>query len=311
MTGDQLVANADQYLLAAGLNVPPPLITSDPLVAGGVPIEQLLRVLGIAANASDPADNAENAEAHAERDEKVNEAAAKFTAQDDAAASQLAQQMPQLAAGMASSLGGALGGMLQPVAQIPQQLAQGAQQAMQTAMGMAQQLGGATSATPDDALADLEMPGEFDSSAAELTGSGGGGGGGATNGDLTMPTAMLGPPPVPSAATAPASAPTSIVPAPSTPAQTATHSAGIGGMPMMPPGAMRGPDSSAQDAKPDAKRLSVAPIKNGAPVQGRLVVPPTIPQVVKKVEGIPVATKRIVVPTNRILKDPDEEQKPT
>lgn len=309
MTGDHLIANADQYLQAAGLNVPPPLITSDPLVAGSVPIEQLLRVLGIAANASDPTDNAESAEAHAERDAQVHEAAAKFTAQDEAAANQLAQQMPQLAAGMASSLGGALGGILQPMTQIPQQLAQGAQQAMQAAMGMAQQFGGEAPITPDE---DLAFPDDFSSDTTEPAGgSSGGGGSGGGGAELTAPTAMLGPAPVPAAATTPASAPVAPPTPPSTPAQTTPHSTGMGGMPLMPPGAMRGADGSNQETKPDAKRLSVAPVKNGAPVQGRLIAPPIAPQVVKKVEGNPLATKRIIVPNNKILRDPQENQQQT
>lgn len=131
MTGGQLNANADQYLQANGLNVPPPLITSDPLVTGATPIEQLLRVLGLAANAGDPIDNSESAGGHAERDLKTAEAAAKFPAQDEEAATemvgiagsgdsaQMAQQLPQVASGIAGALAGAIGGALQPLAQIP------------------------------------------------------------------------------------------------------------------------------------------------------------------------------------------------
>ncbi len=58
MTEGRLSASAGQYLQANGMNVPPPPITSDPLVTGTVPIEQLLRVLGLAANLGDPQDNA-------------------------------------------------------------------------------------------------------------------------------------------------------------------------------------------------------------------------------------------------------------
>ena len=89
MTGGQLNANADQYLQANGLNVPPPLITSDPLVTGATPIEQLLRVLGLAANAGDSTDNSESVDGHAERDLKTAEAAAKFPAQDEEAATEI------------------------------------------------------------------------------------------------------------------------------------------------------------------------------------------------------------------------------
>ncbi len=130
MTGGQLNANADQYLQANGLNMPPPLITSDPLVTGTTPIEQLLRVLGLAANAGDPGDNSESIDRHAERDLKTAEAAAKFPAQDEEAAAemagvagqgdtaQMAQQLPQMASGIAGALAGAIGGALQPLAQI-------------------------------------------------------------------------------------------------------------------------------------------------------------------------------------------------
>ena len=121
MTEGRLSASAGQYLQANGMNVPPPTIASDPLVAGAVPIEQLLRVLGLAANLGDPQDNSESLEEHAKRDAKTAEAAAKFPAQDENAAaemkgvagqgeaSQMAQQLPQMASGIAGALAGAMG----------------------------------------------------------------------------------------------------------------------------------------------------------------------------------------------------------
>jgi len=306
MSGDQLNADAEQYLQAAGLNVTPPPITSDPLVTGGVPIEQLLRILGMAANAGDPQDNAEGLQQHAERDAIVSEAATQFPAQDENAgselsalssegpeAAQLAQQVPQMASGIAGALAGALGGALQPLAQMPQQLAQGAQQAMQTGMGVIQQAAGTadqldttdiSDAPADDFEPDLEA---FDDSA-------GGGEDGGIGG--TAPTAMLGPPPIPSASTFPSAAPFTPT-AGSGPGQPpSTPSAGVSGMPMVPPGAMRSGNSS-NDVKPDLKRVSVPPVKNGAPVQGRIAVPQP-PPVTKHVDGKAVAAKRIIVSKN-------------
>ncbi|MCX2934511.1 hypothetical protein ORI20_30035 [Mycobacterium sp. CVI_P3] len=314
MTGGQLNANASDYLAANGMNLAPPPITSDPLVAGMTPIEQLLRVLGLAANLGDPKDNTESIEEHAKRDSKTAEAAAKFPAQDEQAsaemksvagqgeAGQMAQQLPQMASGIAGALAGALGGALQPLAQIPQQVAQGAQQAMQTGMGMMQQAGGSAAQLDKASLSDPlldgfgETPGELDS------GGGAGGGGGGIGG--TAPTAMLGPPPVPSAGTSPSSGMTG-TPPPRVPAPSSAPTGGMTGMPMVPPGAMRGAGGAEADAKdkPDTKRVSVPTVKNGAPVQGRITTPPPAPQVTKKVDGKPVATKRIIVPSSKPTDD--------
>ena len=75
-------------------------------------------------------------------------------------------------------------------------------------------------------------------------------------------------------------------------------------MPMVPPGAMHGAAGSERDAKADTKRVSVPTVKNGAPVQGRITAPPpAAPQVVKKVDGKPVATKRIIVPNSTPAED--------
>ena len=89
MSGGQLSANASDYLAANGMNLAPPPISSDPLVAGMTPIEQLLRVLGLAANLGDPKDNTESIEEHAKRDSKTAEAAAKFPAQDEQASAEM------------------------------------------------------------------------------------------------------------------------------------------------------------------------------------------------------------------------------
>lgn len=307
MSGDQLNADVQQYLQAAGLNVTPPSITSDPLVTGGVPIEQLLRILGIAANAGDPQDNAESLELHAERDAITTAAAEQFSAQDENAAaevsaltpdsSQLAQQVPQLASGIAGALAGALGGALQPLTQMPQQLAQAAQQVAQTGMGAVQQ---ATAATNPLDTADTALPGEFDEGLEGFRDDAGPDGG-AFEG--TAPTAMLGPPPIPSAGTFPSAAPFTLTPGAGTATSTSIPASGVSGMPMVPPGAMRA-DGMDKDAKPDAKRIAVPPVKNGAPVQGRVTLPPT--PVTKHVDGVkPVAAKRIIVPKPSSAAEPD------
>ncbi|HRD11762.1 MAG TPA: hypothetical protein PLI79_07860 [Mycobacterium sp.] len=316
MTGGQLNANADQYLQANGLNVPPPLITSDPLVTGATPIEQLLRVLGLAANAGDPTDNSESVDGHAERDVKTAEAAAKFPAQDEEAATemagiagpgdsaQMAQQLPQMASGIAGALAGAIGGALQPLAQIPQQVAQGAQQAMQTGMGLVQQAGGSADQLDDASLSDLPLD-EYGLGTTGLDTGGGGGGDLGGGGGGTTPTAMLGPPPVPSASTYPSSAPVMPAAPPSTAAPPAAASPGMAGMPMVPPGAMHGGGAADKDAKADTKRVSVPTVRNGAPVQGRITTPPPpLPNVTKLVAGKPVATRRIVAPGS----PPDEHE---
>ncbi|BBY58865.1 hypothetical protein [Mycolicibacterium sarraceniae] len=311
MSGGQLNANASDYAAANGMNLAPPPITSDPLVAGMTPIEQLLRVLGLAANMGDPKDNTESAEEHAKRDSKTADAAAKFPAQDEQAGAemkgvagqgqgdQMAQQLPQMASQLAGALAGAVGGALQPLAQIPQQVAQGAQQAMQAGMGMMK--GGGESAMLDKAS--LSDPlGEFGETPGESGAGGGGsaGGGGGIGG--TTPTAMLGPPPIPAAGTSPSSANTA-VPTPKMAVPAPAPTGGMGGMPMMPPGAMHGAGGSEKDAKADTKRVSVPTVKNGAPVQGRITAPPPSPQVTKKVDGKPVATKRILLPSSK----PDDE----
>lgn len=307
MTGEQLNAIVSQYGVAKAMNGLPPAIASDPLVAGATPIEQLLRVLGLAANMGDPKDNSESAEEHAKRDSKTAEAAAKFSAQDENAsaemkgvagqgqADQMAQQLPQMASQLAGAMAGAMGGALQPLAQIPQQVAQGAQQAMQAGMGMMQQAGGASAELDKASLSD--PLGEFGETPGE---SGAGGGGSAGGGGIggTTPMAMLGPPPVPAAGTSPSSANTA-VPPPRMATPTAAPTGGMGGMPMIPPGAMHGGGGEQKDAKADTKRVAAPTVKNGAPVQGRITTPPPTPQVTKKVDGKPVATKRILLPNSK------------
>jgi hypothetical protein len=365
-TGGQLNADIEQYLLAAASNTPPPVIVSDPVILGVTPIEQLMGVLGLAANAGDPTDNAQSSEEHAERDAKLTDAAAKFSAQDEEATQELnsvAQQadpalgqaasptaaaaasapaaaaaepasamaqLPQAASSIAGAMSGALGGALQPLTQIPQQVAQGAQQAMQTGMGLFQQAGGASAAPLDDSsLGMTPLSEDLGLGGGDLAGlgggagggdlaglSGGGGGGGdlaGGGGDLagvgaggfggTAPVSMLGPAPIPAASTAPSSSPLTQITPPPASQGTPPAVGGMGGMPMVPPGALAGTGVADKDAKPDTRRVSVPPVRNGAPVQGRLSTPPTLPPVVKK-EDAPVVTRRVIVPRKLSEEDP-------
>ncbi|AQA03649.1 hypothetical protein BVC93_15870 [Mycobacterium sp. MS1601] len=309
--GNQLNVDLPGWLAADGAPMPPPIV-SDPPIAGTTPIEQLLQTLILAANQGDPKDNAEAQKGYAERKAITEEALQKFPAQDEAAKgemqgvdqmSQMAQQMPQMIGGVAGAISGALGGALQPLSQIPQQLAQTGQQLLQQGMGAMQKAGGEVS--PEDLGA--EVP-EFFNQEPE-TGSGGGGSGGGGGGiGGTAPMSALGPAATPTGSTAPTSGRAAgIAPAAASAPHTSTPMGGMGGFPMMPPGAMGGAGGAQdKDDKAATKRVSAPAVKNGAPVQGRISTPPpAAPTVTKNVEGKPVSTRRIVVPTDK----PDTDEK--
>ena len=299
----------DQLARLSGMP-PPPAITPDQLATGQSPISQLLRVLGLAANGGDPGDNLAALAGHDEREAKAADALGKFPANEEQSSARLAgvggqsemtqmlQQVPQMAAGIAGGIAGALGGALQPLSQIPQQLAQAGQQAMQMGMG-ALQHGAGGGATEGEAIpAELEAGGGGE----EFGGGGAGGVGGGIG--TTTPTAMLTPLPGPSAGTLPASS-HATSPAPPSPSQPQTAPrGGMGAMPMMPPGAMNGA-GPGNDPKADTKRVVVPSVKNGAPVQGRITTPPPTPEVIKRVDGKPVATRRILLPDHKRDDDVD------
>jgi hypothetical protein len=308
---DQLRIVLDQLARLAGLPPPPP-ITPDQLATGRSAISQLLRVLGVAANSGDPADNLAALAGHDEREAMTADALGKFPANEEQSSArlagvgnqselgQMAQQLPQMAAGIAGGIAGALGGALQPLSQIPQQVAQAGQQAMQMGMGALQHGVGGAAAGGEAIPAELLEAG---GGGGEL---GGGGGGGAGGGGLgtTTPTAMLGPLPAPSAGTVPASSRTASVAPPIPPEPSTGSRGGMGAMPIMPPGAMQGP-GSGNDAKADTKRVVVPSVKNGAPVQGRITTPPPTAEVIKRVDGKPVATRRILLPEHKREDDAD------
>ena len=297
-------ADLDQYLRAAGIDGPPPAIASDALVAGLTPTEQLLRILGLAANADDPADAADSVAQQSDRDVGATESARAFATEDERAGADLngtAAQIPQLIAGIAGAVAGALGGALQSLGQLPQALGQisPAQGANQIEMDGYRE--GAEPDLPFDEPFDAFTDTDFGDTWAGGGGDGAAGGAGVAGGGLggvpgTMATGVLGPPPVPSAGTAPASAPALRISPPGTGAAPPPAAAGMAGMPLIPPGAMNPATAGDKDAKTETKRVSVPTVRNGAPIQGRLVPPPAAPTVVKRVEGKPVATKRVVAP---------------
>ncbi|OBI44564.1 hypothetical protein A5707_03200 [Mycobacterium kyorinense] len=246
-------------------------------------VDNLLATLGAAANIGVPADNAEAQTGQAERALKAADAEAKFPANEEDSAAQL-RGLTQLASGVAAAVAGALGGALQPLSQASQQAAQAGQQALQLGMGGLQEAD--TDVLPDETLGG-DADGFFDGSGG--TGTDGSGGGGFEG---TTPAAVLGPPPAPSAATTPASSPT-MPTRPGAPETAAAPRAGMGAMPMVPPGAVPATSRSASDPKVDAKRVVVPSVRNGAPVQGRITA--AAPEVTKRLAGKPVTTRRVVV----------------
>ncbi len=295
---------------------PPPVITPDQLAAGRSAISQLLKVLGVAANTGDPSDNLDAQTGHAERAAKTGDALAKFPANEEDSAGQLGavgnqnpmaqmvQQIPQAASGIAGGIAGAIGGVLQPLGQIPQQIAQAGQQALQAGFGALQHsAGGGESA--GEAISGQSM--EAGAGADGLGGGGGGAGAGLGLG-TTTPTAMLGPLPAPSAGTVPASSHATSPPLPSAPDPAGAQKGSMGAVPMMPPGAMAGAPGTGSDAKPDTKRIIGPTVKNGAPVQGRITTPPPTPEVIKRVAGKPITSRRILLPEQKPEEDPDKRR---
>jgi hypothetical protein len=294
-TGDELLFELGQWLAAHGLNVPPPSIASDPVAPVRSSFDALLAAVGLAANSGDAADDTAAQTGHAEREAQLNDAMTKFPANEEESAQQLAgvggqdpmsqfSGLAQTAPEIGQGIAGALGGMLQPVSQLGQQLPQAGMQAAQAGMSALQHGAGSGAAAAES------IPGEL-LGAGEMSGAGDGDGLGAT-----MPAAALGPPPTPSANTIPASSPATQPVPPSAPESAAAPRGGMAGMPLVPPGAMGGAGGPDKDAKPDAKRVVSPSVKNGAPVQGRIVASPTAAEVVKRVQGKPVATRRILAP---------------
>jgi len=313
----KLVAIIENYARAHGLNLPPHQIVSDMVASGPSGVEQLLSLLGVSVNSGDPADNLQAQTGQSRREAGLGAAMTQFPATEQNSATQLAgvggkdpmaefTQLMQGATGIGQGLTSSLTGILQPFTQIAQQIPQQGMQAMQAVMGAAKGAGGgaaAAGAIPEELLG--AGGGLAGGAAGELGGAAGGAGAGLAS---TVPASQLGPPPTPSAGTVPASSTTTPpVPAPP-PDAAAGPRGGMGGMPMMPPGAMGGAGGSGGDSKTDTKRVVPPSVKNGAPVQGRIVAPPTAAEVVKRVAGKPVASRRILAPDQKPEDDDGADQ---
>jgi hypothetical protein len=313
----KLVAIIENYARANGLNLPPHQIVSDMVASGPSGVEQLLSLLGVNVNANDPADNLQAQTGQSRREAGLGAAMTQFPATEQNSAAQLAgvggkdpmsefTQLMQGATGIGQGLTSSFTGLLQPFTQIAQQIPQQGMQAMQAVMGAAKGAGGgaaAAGAIPEELLG--AGGGLAGGAAGELGGAAGGAGAGLAS---TIPASQLGPPPTPSAGTVPASSTTTPpVPAPP-PDAAAGPRGGMGGMPMMPPSAMGGAGGSGGDSKTDTKRVVPPSVKNGAPVQGRIVAPPTAAEVVKRVAGKPVASRRILAPDQKPEDDDGADQ---
>jgi hypothetical protein len=308
----KFVAIIEHYAQTHGLNLPPHQIVSDMVASGPSGVEQLLSLLGVSVNAGDPKDNLQAQTGQSQREAGLNFAGTQFPAQEQASTSNLAgvggkdpmaefTQLMQGATGIGQGLTSSLTGLMQPFTQIAQQIPQQGMQAMQAVMGAAGKGAGGGAAAAGAVPEALGAAGGAAGEAAGLAGAGGGAAGGLAS---TAPASQLGPPPTPSAGTVPASSATQ-PPVPAAPSDTAAGSrGGMGGMPMMPPGAMAGAGGAGSDGKTETKRIVTPSVKNGAPVQGRIVAPPTAPEVVKRVAGKPVASRRLLAPDQK----PDDDE---
>jgi hypothetical protein len=296
MDPQQLQIVLSQLAHAYGMPPPPPL-TPDQIASGSSLMSQLLATLGLAGNSGDPSDMAAAQAQYAQRGQKTGDAMTKFPANEEESSKQLEQLMGtagQIPQQLMQAVGGLFGGFSQAINQAAQQGSQIGSQLAST-VGKAGQGAGLAAEVPADALGDALGAG-----GAAL----GAGGAGAGLAGATTPAGNLGPPPTPSAGTYPAAAPTPQIPAPSAPDSAASARGQMGGMPMMPPGAMGGAGASSTD-KPDTKRVVPPSVKNGAPVQGRITTPQTAPEVVKRIAGKPVASRRILTPDDK--RDDEDE----
>jgi hypothetical protein len=297
--GQELQIVLSKLAQTMGLPPPPPL-TPDQVASGTSLMSQLLATLGMAGNVGDPSDMAAAAEGHAKRGEKTGDAMSQFPAADQQGSQELQQlmgtmqQMPQQ---VVQTLSGLFQGLSQPLNQAMQQVSQISSQ-LTSALGKAGQGAGVGASLPADALGDALGAGGG-------AGALGAGGGGAGLAGATTPAGNLGPPPTPTAGTVPMSS--QQVPVTSPPPAEGVGARGQmgGGMPMVPPGAGGGA-ASGSDGKAETKRVVPPSVKNGAPVQGRITTPQAAPEVVKRVAGKPIASRRILAPDDK--RDDDEDE---
>ena len=279
---------------------PPPPLTPDQVASGTSLMSQLLATLGMAGNVGDPNDMAAAEQGHAQRGQKTGDAMSQFQAGDQQGSQELQQlmstmqQMPQQ---VMQTFSGLFQGLSQPLNQAMQQVSQISSQLTST-LGKAGQGAGAA-ALPTEALGDALGAGG---------GAMGAGGAGAGLAGATTPAGNLGPPPTPTAGTVPMSSQQAPVTSPPPAEGAGARGQMGGGMPMMPPGAGGGA-ASGGDNKAETKRVVPPTVKNGAPVQGRITTPQTAPEVVKRVAGKPIASRRILPPDSKVEDDADEDDR--
>lgn len=327
MTGS-IMAFPEDYSGAAAMPPPPVVMPNGVPVGGGSPADAAAAGLAAAGNVGVPGDDGSTTEGLTDREGHALSAAEKFPANEADAAGEFQavgaqggiEQLMPMVTGLAGAISGAVGGALGPITQVPQQAMQAGQGAVGPLMEAVKSAGGgeldAGGGDGLDGLSDQELLDSLGLEDPALSGgdvgAGGGGGGGDTGsggggggGDATSPTGYMGPPPVPmsSAPTTPAAAPSkpSVVAASGGAPAPATTGMGGGMMPMMPPGmAGAGGGGDSKDSKSDEKRVVAPGVPNGAPVKGRMTVPPSIPVTQTtdaKSAGAPTkaATKRIEV----------------
>jgi hypothetical protein len=296
--GQELQIVLSQLAQTMGLPPPPPL-SPDQVASGTSLMSQLLATLGMAGNVGDPNDMAAAAEGHAKRGEKTGDAMTQFPAADQQGSQELqqlmstVQQMPQQ---VMQTFSGLLQGFSQPLNQALQQVSQISSQLTST-LGKAGQGAGVGASLPAGALGDALGAGG---------GAMGAGGAGAGLAGATTPAGNLGPPPTPTAGTVPMSSQQAPVTSPPPAEGVGARGQMGGGMPMMPPGA-GGAAASGGDNKAETKRVVPPTVKNGAPVQGRITTPQTAPEVVKRVAGKPIASRRILPPDSKVEDDADQD----
>jgi hypothetical protein len=296
---DQLRIYVEQLAQALQHNMPPPPIPADMPPGAVSEIDMLLAGLGMAGNSGDPKDMANGQAGFAQRGDKTGEAMSKFPAGDQDASKELEQlmgtatQMPQQ---LMQAFGGIFSPFTQGMSQAMQQVSQIGSQ-LASSMGKAGQGAGFGASLPADALGDALGAG-----GAAM----GAGGAGAGLAGATTPAGNLGPPPTPSAGTYPTSS--QQVPVPPSASDQGAGARGTmgGGMPMMPPGAAGGAGAGGSDSKAETKRVVPPSVKNGAPVQGRITTPQTAPEVVKRIAGKPIASRRLVVPDDKLEDDAND-----
>lgn len=313
MSNGPIVAVPETYGGAAA-DVPlSPAMPSPPPPPNQSPFGAAAAAFGAIVNSDVPSDNTEVTGSDVGDRAAAADAAGKFPEGELGAVSDFEQlgagglegkageMFPQMISGVAGGVAGAVGGVLGPLTQLPQGVMQAGQGAFQAGLGALQQGVGGSDADllsdmSDDDLADLLMsdPSMMDASLTDFGGGDGGGAGGVD--DVTSPTGVMGPPPVPmsSAPTTPAAAPAKPVPiAPVSSGASPGTPMGGGMMPMVPPGMGAGAGAGADKGKADEKRIAAPGVPNGQPVKGRMTVPPSVPvtKTVASKESTPVEAK--------------------